>query len=150
MSQSLSKLLVHLVFSTKNRQPLIHDDIREELHAYLIGILKAYDSPSLITNTMPDHGHILFSLSKNRALAEVIKEVKNGSSLWIKSKGLAYAHFYWQGGYGAFAVSEADREEVMRYIANQQEHHRHISFQDELRALFKANGIEFDERYLWD
>jgi REP element-mobilizing transposase RayT len=150
MSQSLAKILVHLIFSTKNRQPLIHDDIRDELHAYLIGILQVYESPSLITNSEPDHAHILFSLSKKHALAEIVEEVKKGSSKWIKTKGRSYANFYWQGGYGAFAVSESDRDQVIQYIANQHEHHKKVTFQDELRTLLTLNGIEFDERYLWD
>ncbi|MHB9134315.1 MAG: IS200/IS605 family transposase [Armatimonadota bacterium] len=150
MSQSLSQLLVHLVFSTKHRVPMLHDDIRDELHAYTIGILRHYESPSIITNSVEDHGHILFSLSKNYALAKIIEEVKKGTSKWLKTKGPSYASFYWQTGYGAFSVSPGDVEEVKRYIANQQEHHRTVSFQDELRALLRQYGIEFDERYLWD
>jgi len=150
MSQSLAQILVHLVFSTKDRHPLIHDDIRGELHAYLSGILRAHESPALMINTEPDHAHILFSLSKKRALADVVEEVKKGSSKWIKSRGPAYTGFYWQGGYGAFAVSESHREEVIRYIAHQREHHRQTTFMEELRTLFTLNGIVYDERYLWD
>lgn len=150
MAQSLAKLMVHLVFSTKNRHPFIQDDVRGELHAYIIGILHAHESPSICTNSESDHMHILFSLSKKRALAEVVEEVKKGSSKWLKTKGNAYRDFYWQGGYGAFAISESQRNEVIHYIANQRQHHHKVSFQDELRMLYKLNGIEFDERYLWD
>lgn len=150
MPQSLVNNLVHLIFSTKNRQPIIQDDVREELHAYIIGILKAYESPSLITNSERDHVHVFFALSKKQRLIDVVEEVKKGSSRWIKSKGIAYAHFYWQGGYGAYSVGETQREEVMRYIANQREHHHKMTFQEELRTLLTLNGILFDERYLWD
>ncbi len=139
-----------LIFSTKYRRSLIHDDIRDELHGYLVGILQAWDSPSIITNTEPDHAHVFFTLSKTHTLAEVIEAVKKSSSKWIKEKGPEYADFYWQTGYGAYAVSEGDRHAVIRYIANQREHHRTVSFQDELRTLFQENGIKFDERYLWD
>jgi putative transposase len=148
MSQSLTKILIHLVFSTENRRPLIWDVIRGELQAYTIGIFKALESPSLITNFEAEHGHILFSLSKKQALAKVVEEVKKGTSKWIKSKGRDYSNFYWQGGYGAFAVSESEKEEVMRYITNQQEHHRKVTFLEELRNLFEQNGIAYDERYL--
>lgn len=150
MPQSLSRLMVHLVFSTRGRQRSIQDDLRGELHAYLVSVFQAYDSPSLITNSEPDHVHSLFVLSKTRALAQVVEAVKTSSSKWMKSKGPAYAHFYWQGGYGAYAVSESQREEVMRYIANQREHHQRMSFQHELRTLFQLNGVAYDERYLWE
>ena len=119
MSQSLSNIVVHLVFGTKNRQPILRDDIRDELHAYLIGILKAYGCKPIITNSEPEHVHQLFVLSKTHALSFVIEKVKNGSSKWLKTKGLWYAKFYWQDGFGAFSVSESDVESVKRYIANQ-------------------------------
>ena len=150
MSQSLANILVHLIFSTKNRQPTIHDDIRDELHAYLTGILKAYECKSVIVNTEPEHAHLLFALSKKHALSEIVEEVKKGSSKWLKTKGPRYANFYWQGGFGAYSVSESQLETVIYYIANQHEHHKKISFQEELRALFELNGITYDERYLWD
>ena len=149
MPQSLSKMLVHLIFSTEDRRPFIRDGIRGELNAYCIGIFKVCQSPALIINSRPEHAHILFSLSKNWSLADVVEEVQKRSSKWIKSKGYDYRDFYWQGGYGAYTLSEADKEEVIRYIANQEEHHRVVSFQDELRTLFDLNCIEYDERYLW-
>jgi len=149
MAQSLSKMLVHLIFSTKDRGQMITDDIRDELHAYLVGIFKAYQSPSIIINSVADHVHVLFILSKNHALADIIEEVKKSSSKWVKTKGYQYASFAWQGGYGAFSVSESDCEAVKQYIAKQQEHHREVTFQEELRALLDRNGIAYDERYIW-
>jgi len=149
MPQSLANMLVHLIFSTEDRRPFIRDEIRGELHAYCAGIFKACQSPSLIINSRPEHAHALFSLSKNWSLADVVEEVKKGSSKWIKSKGYEYRDFYWQGGYGAYALSEDDKEDVIRYIANQEAHHREVLFQDELCTLFDLNGVEYDERYLW-
>jgi len=112
--------------------------------------LKNLNSPSLETNSVQDHVHILFLLSKNHSLAQVIAEVKESSSAWIKARDKWYRDFYWQGGYAAFSVSESRVDTVRRYIANQPEHHRKTSFQDELRALFTKNRVEYDERYVWD
>ena len=129
---------------------MIRDQERENLHAYIIGILKNLQSPSLETNSVEDHIHILFSLSKNHALAKVIGEVKESSSAWMKTQDKWYRDFYWQGGYAAFSVSESQVEIVRQYIRNQREHHRKMSFQDELRALFNRHQVEYDERYVWD
>ena len=150
MSQSLAKILVHLTFSTKDRRPLLRDEHRGHLHAYIIGILKNLHSPSLETNSVEDHVHILFLLSKNHALAKVIGEVKASTSSWIKTQDPWYRDFYWQGGYAAFSVSESRVGNVRQYISNQREHHRKSSFQDELRALFQRHRVEYDERYVWD
>jgi putative transposase len=150
MSQSLARILVHLTFSTKERRPLIRDEEREKLHAYMIGILENLKSPSLQTNSVNDHVHILFSLSKSHSLAHVIGEVKESSSAWIKKENRWYRDFYWQGGYAAFSVSESQAETVRRYIQNQPEHHKKVSFQDELRSLFKKHNVQYDERYVWD
>ena len=150
MSQSLAKILVHLTFSTKERRPLIRDQERDKLHAYVIGILKNLNSPSLETNSIEDHIHILFSLSKNHGLAKVVGEVKESSSSWIKTQDNWYRDFYWQGGYAAFSVSESQADTVRRYIVSQREHHSKKSFQDELRALFRKHKVEYDERYVWD
>ncbi len=150
MSQSLAKILVHLTFSTKERRPLIREEEREKLHAYMIGVLENLKSPSLQTNSVKDHVHILFALSKNHSLAHVIGEVKEASSKWIKTQGDWYRDFYWQGGYAAFSVSESKAEVVRQYIQKQPEHHKTVSFQDELRALFEKHGVKHDERYVWD
>ena len=149
MPQSLSKILVHLVFSTKHRKRLISRDIREELHAYLVGVLRNHDSPALLINSVDDHVHILFRLSRNYAVKTIVEEVKKSSSKWIKTKGEAFQGFYWQSGYGAFSVSPSMVDSVKRYVANQEEHHRTMTFQEEFRKILDRHGIEFDERYVW-
>jgi putative transposase len=150
MSQSLAKNLVHLVFSTKHRSPWIPLEVRDRLFAYLAGIFKEWDSPALIIGGVDDHVHILFSLSKNHPLKKIVEEVKKGSSKWMKREGTGNADFYWQNGYAAFSVSVSSVEAVKRYIENQDEHHRKMSYQDELRALLGRHQVEFDEQYVWD
>ncbi len=150
MSQSLVKNLVHLVYSTKQRQPWIAKNYRDDLYAYQAGIFKEWASPALVIGGVEDHVHALFSLSKNHALKKIVEEVKTGSSKWMKNEGPRVVDFYWQGGYAAFSVSQSNVEAVKRYIKNQEKHHRKMTFQDELRELFQRHGIEFDERYVWD
>ena len=150
MSQSLSKILVHLVFSTKHRAPLILPEFEDKLHGYMVGILKELDSPLIQIGGTSDHVHLLFNLSKNRALTEVIQEVKGSSSKWIRSQPHCPSEFFWQGGYGAFSIGQSNFDDVREYIANQKEHHKKRSFQDELRLLLSKYGVEFDERYIWD
>ena len=150
MSQSLSKLYVHLVFSTKHREPLLLAPVRDRVHAYLATVLKNQDSPAVKVGGTSDHVHALFRLSKNRALAEIVEEIKTSSSKWVKTQGQAFANFYWQSGYGGFSVSPAEVESVTEYVEQQEEHHRVVTFEEEYRKLLKSHGIEFDERYVWD
>ncbi|MBC7818715.1 MAG: transposase [Planctomycetaceae bacterium] len=150
MSQSLAKNLIHLVYSTKHRQAWIPSEHRPALFAYQAGIFKVWDSPALIIGGVEDHVHALFVLSKNHPLKKIVEEVKKGSSKWIKTDGPRIAEFSWQAGYSAFSVSQSNVEAVSRYIENQEEHHRKVTFQDELRDFFKRHGIEFDERYVWE
>jgi REP element-mobilizing transposase RayT len=151
VAQSLGKILVHIVFSTKDRRPFLRDKtLRDELHHYIGGILTNHDCQPIITGGVEDHVHILCALSRTGNAAEIIKEVKRGSSLWLKSKNPALADFAWQSGYGVFSIGFSQIEDVRTYIAGQEEHHRHTSFQDEFRSLLKRYEIQFDERYLWD
>ena len=150
MAQSLAKNILHLTFSTKLRRPLISPDIREELARYLVGVVKGLECPALEVNCVADHAHILFCLSKNIALAEAVEKSKKASSKWIKTASPAFKDFYWQAGYGAFSVSQSSVSAVRRYIVNQQENHRKMTFQEELIALLKKHQIEYDQRYLWD
>ncbi len=150
MPQSLVKNLIHLVYSTKHHRPWIAKDHRDGLFAYQAGIFKQWDSPALAIGGVEDHIHTLFALSKNHALSKVVEEVKKGSSKWMKTAGPNNADFQWQSGYGAFSVSQSNSDAVRRYVEGQEEHHRKMTFQDELRALFHRHGIAFDERYLWD
>jgi putative transposase len=148
MPQSLSRVLVHLVFSTKNREPFITAEYRDRVFEYLGGTLNAIKCPVVIVGGMPDHVHLLFVQARTLSLSDVIEEVKKESSKWAKE--VVRPDFYWQNGYGAFSVSPSNIEAVTRYIANQEKNHRRRDFKDELRELLRANGMEWDERYLWD
>ncbi len=151
MPQSLAKILVHTVFSTKDRHPFLRDKpLRDELHCYLGGILANLDCQPLIVGGVEDHIHMLSTLSRTREASEMVKEVKRGSSLWLKTKGSDLHDFSWQNGYGMFSIGFSQIEAVRKYIAGQENHHRKISFQDEFRELSKRYEIEFDERYIWD
>ncbi len=150
MGQSLVKNYVHLVFSTKHRQPFIVPAIEDELHAYMGGICRDMECPPIKIGGYIDHVHILCMLSKKLALMKLLEEIKTNSSLWIKTKGEAYVNFYWQNGYGAFSVNPSEVNIVIDYIARQHEHHRKKTFQEEYRAFLKKYEVEYDERYVWD
>ena len=151
MPQSLAKILVHAVFSTKERHPYLHDkSLREELHRYIGGILQEHDCQPIITGGTEDHVHVLFALSRTQTAAEIIKEIKRSSTLWLKTKNKDLHDFAWQSGYGIFSIGFSQVRTVRDYILGQEEHHRKISFQDEFRKLLRRYEIEFDERYLWD
>ena len=150
MPQSLAAIYVHLIYSTKNRQPVIQPEIEEELRKYHAGILKNLDSPLIAMDGTADHVHILFRLGRKIALAELVEEIKKSSSKWIKSKGPHYRDFYWQSGYGAFSIGQSGIEQLKKYIATQKEHHRKVTFQEELRVFLKKYEIAYDERYVWD
>jgi len=150
MPQSLSSILVHLIFSTKNREPFISTAIEQELHPYMAKIFRGLRSPSLTIGGTDDHVHILFSLGRTIEVAELVKEVKSESSKWIKSKGKEFENFYWQRGYGAFSIGQSQVTAVKRYIARQKVHHQRVTFQDEYRTFLKSYGIDYDERYVWD
>jgi len=151
MAQSLSRLWTHLIFSTKNRFPFLTDKVlRREMHAYLAEMLRKHDCETLIVGGVEDHTHSLFALPRTTAIARVVKEVKRTSSSWIKEARPKLAKFHWQGGYAAFSVSQSNIDEVIRYIENQEQHHKRITFQDEYRAFLQAYAIDYDERYVWD
>jgi putative transposase len=142
-------LLYHIVFSTKNREPCIEESMREELYAYFGGILNNLNAKALATGGWFDHVHILASLPADRALSDVVRDVKANSSAWLKKRFPALRNFAWQSGYGAFTVNESIREAVENYIRNQKEHHRVKSFQEEYLEFLKVNGVEYDERFIW-
>ena len=128
----------------------LRDREREELHSYITGILKKKGSPLIEINSVGDHVHILYTQSKNVALAKVVERVKASSSSWLKGQHRAYARFEWQGGYGAFSVSESHIDAVQRYIRRQEKHHGTEDFQTEFRRFCRKNGVAVDERYVWD
>lgn len=150
MGQSLVKNYLHIVLSTKYRQPLISDVIENELYAYLAGICKNLDCQPIKIGGYSDHVHILSQLSKKIALMKLLEETKSHSSKWIKTKGAEFSNFYWQDGYGAFSVNPIEVDTVIGYIANQKEHHSEKTFQDEYRVFLKKYQVEYDERYVWD
>lgn len=150
MGQSLVKNFIHIVFSTKHRQPMIDKNVEAELHAYIGGICKNTGCTSLIVGGYTDHIHILCLLSKKVTLIKLVEEVKSHSSKWIKTKGEAYKNFYWQDGYGAFSVNPSEIDTVTAYIRNQKEHHDKKTFQDEYRAFLKKYNVEYDEQYVWE
>jgi putative transposase len=150
MAQSLSSILIHLVFSTKNREPFITPEIEKELHPYMAKIFRELKSPSLAIDGTSDHLHILFSLGRVIKVADLVEEVKTESSKWIKTKGREFKNFHWQRGYGAFSIGQSNLVSLERYIYAQKQHHRRVTFQDEYRKFLNAYEIDFDERYVWD
>ncbi len=150
MSQSLSKVYVHIMFSTKNRQPLITDAIKVSLFDYMGGICKGLGCNPVAVGGCHDHIHVLCLLSRKVAQMKLLEEVKKQSSKWVKTKGPAYSNFYWQEGYGIFSVNPTELEVVVKYIKNQEEHHKKTTFQDEYRAFLKKYNVDYDERYIWE
>ena len=150
MGQSLTKIITHAAFSTKGRFTLIDNKVEASLHAYLAEVCKQLDCLPIKVGGYTDHVHVLFFLSKKVALMDLMEEIKKRSSKWMKTQGREYADFYWQNGYGAFSVNPSEIEVVVKYIEQQHEHHKIVSFQDEYRAFLKKYAIEYDERYVWD
>ena len=151
MSQSLTRLYAHITFSTKDRYPyLAQKSIREEMHAYIGGVLKTLDSQPIIIGGATDHVHILSRMSKNNPVSKIIGEMKRVSSIWIKTKNPDYARFHWQNGYGAFSIGRSEVNAVEKYIRNQEEHHKIKTFKDEFLSFLEEYEIDYDERYVWD
>jgi putative transposase len=150
MPQSLVKNYLHIVFSTKHRQPLIFPAIEPELYSYLGGICNELECPPIKIGGYTDHIHVLCLLSKKIALIKLLEEMKAHSSKWMKTKEDSLKNFYWQDGYGTFSVNPAQVDVVKTYIENQHEHHRIKTFQDEYRGFLKKYKVEYDERYVWD
>jgi REP element-mobilizing transposase RayT len=148
MPQTLSFNLVHIIFSTKHRVPLIKDDVVSSLHAYLAGTARSLGCDCFRVGGVVDHVHLALKLPVTRTAAKTVSEIKTSSSAWMKEQGVA--KFAWQRGYGLFSVSPADIGALVRYIDEQGAHHRKGGFQDEMRAFFEKYHIAFDERYVWD
>jgi len=150
MPQSLAQILVHIVFSTKHRERIIADAIRDELHAYTGGIIANLSGTLLKAGSVEDHIHLLVAHPRTCSPADFIQEIKTGTSKWIKTKGTRYRDFHWQLGYGMFSLSPGHRRAAELYLEGQAEHHKTETFQDEYRRLLRKYGIEYDERYVWD
>src|SRR4030042_288530 len=149
MPQSLAKVYAHIVFSTKHgRELIIKEEIRKELHSYIIGVLSKLGSYTCEIYANEDHIHILSTLPRTITIAELVSKIKTSSSKWIKQKGIP--DFGWQDGYGIFSVSASNVDTVKKYILNQPQHHSKNIYKDEMRNYFRDYGIEYDERYVWD
>jgi len=150
MPQSLSKVILHLVFSTKDREPWLDSNVRSRVHAYLATICRDLGAEFVRIGGVADHVHIVTTLPRTLSQADFIEQIKKASSKWIKRLDALYRGFFWQRGYGAFSVSPSQLEAVLQYIEAQQEHHRTRTFQEEYRELLHRHAVDFDERYVWD
>ena len=150
MPLSLAFVVVHVIFSTKGRSPVLNESVRAELYPYLATILRNAGCECYRVGGATDHVHLAIRLSRTANVAKVVAELKASSSKWLKAKSPALAKFAWQRGYGAFSVRPADLKALVQYIDGQETHHRKRNFQDEFRAFLKKYGVECDEKYLWD
>lgn len=150
MAQSLAKVYLHLIFSTKNREPLLAEEWRDELFNVLGGTANNLGCQSIIVGGVEEHVHMLFQLGRTITIADAVGKIKSTSSAWVnQTRGLP-SPFHWQNGYAVFSVSQSSVESVREYIHNQPEHHKKQSFQDEVRQWLRQYGVEWDERYVWD
>jgi putative transposase len=148
MPQTLSFNLVHVIFSTKDRQALITDAISDALHAYMAGAARKLDCECFRAGGMPNHVHLALRLAPTRQASKLVSEIKTGASVWMKQQGVK--NFAWQRGYGLFSVSPADIGALVQYIETQKAHHHKRGFEDEMRAFYAKYHVAFDERYVWD
>lgn len=150
MPQSLAKMNVHIVFSTKYRRPMMKPEIQQQLYAFIGNEIKKMHGVPLQINGIEDHIHILSSLPRTVTIAHFVEEIKRNSSKWIKSKGLDYRFFYWQRGYSIFSVSESQKQRVYNYIARQKVHHKKCNFENEYLDFLQKHQLDYDEKYIWD
>ena len=150
MPQSLSKVIVHVIFSTKNREAWLDLGVRPRMHAYLATICRDLGAELVRVGGVADHVHIIMTLPRTVSQASMIEQIKKTSSKWIKARDARYRGFFWQRGYGAFSVSPSQLAAVLKYVDAQKQHHRTRTFQEEYRDLLRRHGGDFDERYVWD
>jgi REP element-mobilizing transposase RayT len=150
MPQSLSYLLVHIVFATKGRAPMLTPAIRPDLYAYLATVVRNLDWESFRIGGVADHVHFAIRISRTNTIAHLVEQLKTSSSRWLKKQSPTLASFAWQNGYTAFSVGPSDLNALLKYVDTQEEHHKNQPFQEEYRALLIKYGVEFDERYIWD
>ena len=150
MPQSLSKVVIHFIFRTKDRYPWLNAEIRPRVHAYLATICRDAGAEALRIGGVVDHAHVVTTLPRALSQAGLIESIKKKSSKWIKGLSAEYRSFYWQRGYAAFSVSPSQLDSLVTYVDEQEEHHRRRSFQEEYREFLRKHGVEYDERYVWD
>ena len=149
MPQSLSKIYIHLIFHIKNTSPEFNEEDLDRIHSYIGQLVNVTGCSVIQVGGIKDHIHILFLLSKNVSISHIVEEVKRNSSRWIKAINTQYERFEWQGGYGAFSVSQSIVDKTLQYIKNQKAHHARHSFQDEYKEFLNLYGIKYDERFLF-
>ena len=150
MPQSLSQVIIHIVFSTKERRPWLDPEIRPRMHAYLATVCRDCECQAYRVGGTADHVHIAARLARTISQADLLEKIKKTSSAWVKRQGSKYEDFFWQAGYGDFSIGWSQLDDLVRYIEHQEEHHRIKTFQEEYRELLKKYQVEYDERYVWD
>jgi putative transposase len=150
MPQSLSKVIIRIIFSSKDRVAWLVRDVRSRMHAYVATVCRDLNAEAVRVGGVADHLHIVTTLSRTLSQAAMVETVKKTSSKWIKGLDTKYRQFYWQRGFGAFSVSPSQLNAVLEYVESQEEHHRTRSFQEEYRDFLRKYGVQFDERYVWD
>ena len=150
MAQSLSKVLLHVVFSTKNRRGWINEELKPRLHAYLAGACRNLGCEAYRVGGVEDHVHMACTLPRTMAVSKLLEEINKSSSSWVKKQGSEFQTLAWQAGYGAFSLGQSQLPQVLRYIDNQDAHHQQRSFREEFLDLLKRYEIDYDEKYLWD
>jgi putative transposase len=149
MPQSYASLYYHLIFSTRNRLPLLTEEIAQRLYEYIGGIFGQHGGALIAAGGIEDHIHLLACISRQQSVSDALRIVKAGSSAWIHDTFPSMSSFAWQNGYGAFTVSASNIEHVTQYIANQKEHHQRLTFQEEFVRFLKKHDVPYDERYIW-
>ena len=149
MAQSLSKLYIHIIFRVKTTFKQIRKEDSSELFAYIGSVIKQNDSIPIAINGVGDHIHILCVMSKNISLSKLLENIKSNSSRWIKTKNIYYSKFSWQGGYSSFSVSASVHDRVKRYIENQEEHHKKMTYHEEVKLFLDEYGIDYNKDYIW-
>lgn len=150
MPQSLSQVIIHVIFSTKDRRPFLDPDTRPKLHAYLATVARNMDCETYRVGGVADHVHLAIRLSRTVTIADLVRELKTSSSKWMKSQSTELAAFAWQRGYAGFSVGPSDVNALKEYIDSQEKHHQSLTFQDEIRMFLKKYSVEYDEAYVWD
>jgi REP element-mobilizing transposase RayT len=150
VAQSLARIAIHLVFSTKNRERWLHDAFRPELFGYMATVGRNLGCEVFRVGGVADHVHLAIDLGRTRCVADFVKQVKQSSSVWMKERSTSCRGFEWQAGYGAFSVGQSQLPKLVEYIGRQEEHHRRVGFREEYLGLLEKYGLSGDERYLWD
>lgn len=148
MANTYTQIHIQTVFAVKNRQSLIKSEWKDDLYKYITGIIQAHDHKLLQINGIADHIHIFFGMRPTQSISDLMKQVKQDSSKWINTKGLADGRFSWQAGFGAFSYQKSEVPRIIKYIANQEEHHKIKTLEEEYKSLLKEFEMDYDERYI--